>query len=91
MLRAVGMNCTRDGAVVERVKTTTLRLFKKTLLAPVKITPLHSHTLIVSNCCCHDRFISEPAAMKIIWMRARGPPIAVTTALLHHALNLTDQ
>ncbi len=36
------MNCTRNGAVVERVKTTTLRFLKNPLLSPVKITPLHS-------------------------------------------------
>ncbi len=29
-------------------------------------------TLIVSNRCCHDRSISEPAAIKIIWLRARA-------------------
>ncbi len=58
------MNCTRDGAVVERVKTMMLRLLKNPLLAPFTIT----HTPIVSNCFCHDRFISEPAAIKIIWL-----------------------
>ncbi len=26
--------------------------------------PLRSSTLIVSNCCCHDRSISEPATIK---------------------------
>ncbi len=58
------------------MKTTTLRLLENPLLTPVKITPLYStlrsHTLIVSNCCCHDRSISEPAAIKIIWLRARA-------------------
>ncbi len=32
--------------------------------------PLHSHTLIESNCCCHNESISEPATIKIIWLRA---------------------
>ncbi len=40
ILRVVGMKCTRDGAVVERVKTTMLRHLKNPLLAPVKITLL---------------------------------------------------
>ncbi len=54
---SLALNCTRDGAVVFR------------LLAPVRITP---DTLIVSNFCCHDRSISEPAAFKITWLRARA-------------------
>ncbi len=36
------MNCSRDGALLERVKTTTLRLLKSPLLPPFKITPLRS-------------------------------------------------
>ncbi len=32
--------------------------------------PLSAHTLIESTGCCHDRSISEPAAIKIIWLRA---------------------
>ncbi len=31
-----------------------------------------AHTLIVINCCCHDRSISEPATIKIIWLRAQA-------------------
>ncbi len=72
ILRVVGMNCTRGGALLERVKTTALRLLKKKSLLPFKITPLlirSAHTLIVSNCCCHERSISEPAAIKIMWLR----------------------
>ncbi len=30
-----------------------------------------AQTLIVSNCSCHDRSISVPAAIKIMWARAR--------------------
>ncbi len=68
------MNCTQDGggALLKRMKTTMLRLLKNPLLAPVKITPLRSHTLIVSNCYCHDRFISEPSAFKSS-VCGRGP------------------
>ncbi len=58
------------------MKTLTFRIVKNLLLAPVKITPLHSslcsHTLVVSNYCCHDRSISEPAAIKIIWLWTRA-------------------
>ncbi len=58
------------------MKTTTLRLLKNPLIAPVKITPLNSalrsRTRIVINYCCHDRSISEPAAIKIIWLRVRA-------------------
>ncbi len=66
------MNYTRDGALLERVKTTILWLFfKNTLLEPVKIPPLRSaHILIVSNGCCHDKSISELATTKIIWLQA---------------------
>jgi len=42
ILQAVCMNCIRGGAVVEWMKTTTLQLLKNPLLAPVKITLLHS-------------------------------------------------
>ncbi len=44
--------------------------FKKS--APHYIQNHTAHTLIESNCCCHDRSISEPAAIKIIWPRARA-------------------
>ncbi len=39
--------------------------------APLR-APLRSHTLIVSNCCCHDGSISEPDIIKIMWLRARA-------------------
>ena len=41
------MNCTRDGAVLERVKTTTLLTFKKS--APLQSESLRSaHTLLAA-------------------------------------------
>ncbi len=52
------MNCTRDGALLERVKTTTLRLLKYPLLPPFKITPLRSALLTYSDgfyCLLSDR------------------------------------
>ncbi len=68
--------------------------------SPNHTTPLRSHTLIVSNCFCHDRFISEPAAIKIIWLRARaryycwrvsfGPRAACCWPLLYRDIR-TDQ
>jgi len=57
ILRVVGMNCTRDGASEKRD------------VLNHRIRPL---ILIVSNCCCHDRSISEPAAIKIIRLQARA-------------------
>ncbi len=38
--------------------------------APHSIQSQTAHTLIVNNCFCHDRSISEPAAIKIIWLWA---------------------
>ncbi len=41
--------------------------FKKS--APRSIQNHTAHNLIVSNCCCHNRF--KPSTFKIIWPRAR--------------------
>ncbi len=43
LLPAVGMNCTRDGAVVERVKNHDARLLKKSAPRFSQITP-RSHS-----------------------------------------------
>ncbi len=47
ILCVVGMNCNCNGggALLEQVKTTTLRLLKNPLFAPVKITPRSAHIL----------------------------------------------
>ncbi len=72
ILRAVGLELYSwwsggGGALLEWVKTTTFQLLKNPLLTPFRITPL---ILWLSNFCCHDRSISEPAAIKIIWLLA---------------------
>ncbi len=48
----------------------TFRLLKKSV--PHSIQNHTAHTLIMSNCCCHDRSISESAAIKIIWLWAQA-------------------
>ncbi len=68
--------------------------------SPNHTAPLRSHTLIVSNRFCHDRFISEPAAIEIVWLRARaryycwrvsfGPRAACCRPLLYRDIR-TDQ
>ncbi len=107
ILRVVGMNCTRDGAVVERSRNewkprrSDFKKIRSSLQSEShRSTPLRSHTLIVSNRFCHDRFISEPAAIKIIWLRARaryycwrvsfGPRAACCWPLLYRDIR-TDQ
>ncbi len=46
--------------------------YKIRSLLQSKSHALRSHTLIVSNCYCHDRFISEPSAFKSS-VCGRGP------------------
>ncbi len=57
------------GTFLERVKTTTFRLLINPLLAPFRITLLILWLWVTS---CHDRSISEPAAIKIIWPPPRA-------------------
>ncbi len=77
ILRAIGLELyswwSSGGALLERVKTTTVPTCKKS--TPHSIQNHTALTLIVSNRCCHDRSISEPAAIKIIWLEiiAGGP------------------
>ncbi len=64
ILKAIGLELyswwSGGGALLEQVKITMFWLLKN------PIQNHTAHTLIVSNCCCHDGSISEPAAIKTL-------------------------
>ncbi len=69
-LRVVGMNCTWWWSALGASENHGVQTFKKYIQITLLHSTLRSYTLIVSNCCCHDRSILEPAAIKIIQLRA---------------------
>ncbi len=76
---------------MERVKTTMLRLVKKSVphsiqnhTAPL---PVSAHTQTES--CCHGGSISEPAAIKITWLRAKILLLAGQFWSMGHLLSTT--